>query len=1147
MTNPLFTVQCPTCLSRLRVTRAEAVGAIWPCPKCGGLVHVAPPPGWTTPSVTEGSPDRQADDRSVNPLEDGGTSELLLREARERSEIEEGGAGENGGQSAGGGSAEATVAERAVGRSLEGEKDVSATRGDRLLDTAPGGKDRVDKDGTRPLWRRRRLALVVLALGVGLGLAVIGRLWIGGWSSSGPVTSDVVPQQGRTFQGETVIPAAQSPERLLLAGFPKRLSEVLYIDMRAPGGPEYARLLAEPFGLGLLISWADQIRQALGLKEESLAWAFVAGREARPAVCLFVLRQDQQAEQLNLLGPEVSKLGAYSVREFRVAPWQLAFCVVDRQHVLVGEPEHFHGLLTAQSTPEEGSFGQGAAEQGEGSGRWPAWLLLRLRASSSQPPLSWLDVGSPEIPKRLGLLDERTTLGCGWEVVEDRPSLVVRWYTPDEGTASAVETAVKQFQSDARAWLDSLAADAPGKAWAAFMGVEGPRWQAHVEGLATALRGLEITRRGTWTEVRGSWGSSETAVAAAREFKEAVQTLWKIVAARRWRARQGALGTSLGESLTQKRRFPAAASGGELLPPETRLSWITELLPYLGHQEWYAGLQVGYSWNAPQNREITGRYLPEVVNPLAGPTQSTAGFFDTHIVGITGVGAEAGYFPLSDPRAGLFNFRQPVKKEDVSDGLSNTLALLPVQAKRGPWAAGGYSTARGLTARPYVEGPDGFGSGYPLGMLAVMADGSVRFVRRDVDPRVLEQLATIAGGEAVNTDVLGAPLDRDSPPGLPKGAEPSGPAADAGVSGNSPLWPGERLCTSEGQARATAEKAIEPILETRLVVREWPPMPLGLAIAVLSEWTGIPITVDPESIQWKGISAGSRVRIEPGEKTVRAMLEEIAGQLGFGILKCGEFIILCVPERLQDRVVYRIKDEEMQTRVSAELLESLASSIWGRSAERSGSLVKCHPENDVLVLEGGFIPVLTIRDFLIGRELPLPAQEVPQTAQAQEGRVTLSIYESSPVISIVAAINRSSPLQVLVDWPSLFAEELRPDTPATLSSVDEPVLGVIEKWAQGLNARAYSVDKSTIIIAGSHRFERPTLRAYPLDALRHKGLTPGAIREHLTTKCRPESWAEHGGVGRLFFTADGRVAIIYHTATGHRSVREFLQSGWLTQ
>ncbi|MCR4413789.1 MAG: DUF1559 domain-containing protein, partial [Thermoguttaceae bacterium] len=193
-------------------------------------------------------------------------------------------------------------------------------------------------------------------------------------------------------------------------------------------------------------------------------------------------------------------------------------------------------------------------------------------------------------------------------------------------------------------------------------------------------------------------------------------------------------------------RFPPGAGGGALLPPSTRLSWIALALPYLGHREWRKELDPAYSWNSPQNRSVAQRRLDTVVNPLIAQRMTEAGFPVTHYVGVAGVGPDAGDLPADDPRAGVFGFARAVRPDEIPDGASNTLALLGVSRDLGPWASGGRATVRALTRRPYVNGPDGFGSGQPDGMLAGMADGSVRFVSKDVDPAVLEQLATIRGG-----------------------------------------------------------------------------------------------------------------------------------------------------------------------------------------------------------------------------------------------------------------------------------------------------------------------------------------------------------------------------------------------------------------
>ncbi len=95
-------------------------------------------------------------------------------------------------------------------------------------------------------------------------------------------------------------------------------------------------------------------------------------------------------------------------------------------------------------------------------------------------------------------------------------------------------------------------------------------------------------------------------------------------------------------------RFPeAAASGVMMLRPETRVSWIAEILPYIGHPDWH--VESGYDWNNAHNQPFTKRPLPEVVNPVFGPAASPEGYPVTHYVGVAGVGDDAAQLPADDP------------------------------------------------------------------------------------------------------------------------------------------------------------------------------------------------------------------------------------------------------------------------------------------------------------------------------------------------------------------------------------------------------------------------------------------------------------------------------------------------------------------
>ena len=52
----LFAINCTTCRARIKVQSVTAIGQIFGCPKCGGMVQIVPPPGWTPPPPTVPKP-----------------------------------------------------------------------------------------------------------------------------------------------------------------------------------------------------------------------------------------------------------------------------------------------------------------------------------------------------------------------------------------------------------------------------------------------------------------------------------------------------------------------------------------------------------------------------------------------------------------------------------------------------------------------------------------------------------------------------------------------------------------------------------------------------------------------------------------------------------------------------------------------------------------------------------------------------------------------------------------------------------------------------------------------------------------------------------------------------------------------------------
>jgi hypothetical protein len=231
------------------------------------------------------------------------------------------------------------------------------------------------------------------------------------------------------------------------------------------------------------------------------------------------------------------------------------------------------------------------------------------------------------------------------------------------------------------------------------------------------------------------------------------------------------LGLGLTNYHDTYRAYPAATIPCEGLPPERRLSWLVEMVPFVDQ----IGLVLDRTkaWDAEENLEpkvycsrdeddrrvdTLGEYrvfrCPS--NPaVAGP--SSPGLTD--YVGITGVGASTAGHSMGYPGIGFFGYDRRARQEDIKDGTAATIAVIETTRDNGLWTAGGYPTVRCLDPNggPYFGAGGQFGANHLRGDLfalkrptttnVLFVDCSVRILTDSIKPEVFEALATIAGGE----------------------------------------------------------------------------------------------------------------------------------------------------------------------------------------------------------------------------------------------------------------------------------------------------------------------------------------------------------------------------------------------------------------
>lgn len=218
---------------------------------------------------------------------------------------------------------------------------------------------------------------------------------------------------------------------------------------------------------------------------------------------------------------------------------------------------------------------------------------------------------------------------------------------------------------------------------------------------------------------------------------------------------------ALGKLVLQQARtdghFPAGAVPAASLVPSLRWSWLAQIAashdnPNAAHVAW------NERWNDPSQDRFVRRSIPRFQNPLVVNKVSEDKYPATHFVGVAGVGADAPTLPVDHPRAGVFGQDRQTRLDQIRDGASNTMLLAGVEEHLGSWAAG-TTSYRPFTREPYLHGPDGFGTGQPDSMLVLMADGSVREVNKQIEPRIVRRMAAMNDGFSLDPMVEGEPGD----------------------------------------------------------------------------------------------------------------------------------------------------------------------------------------------------------------------------------------------------------------------------------------------------------------------------------------------------------------------------------------------------
>jgi len=165
--------------------------------------------------------------------------------------------------------------------------------------------------------------------------------------------------------------------------------------------------------------------------------------------------------------------------------------------------------------------------------------------------------------------------------------------------------------------------------------------------------------------------------------------------------------------------------GGQV---NTDLSWRVGILPYIEQGNLYNSFDLKQPWDSPKNKSLSNTIVKTYVSPYDSPSVNTP------------------YRVFYGGGAMFEEDGKPILLMSITDGTSNTIMM--VQAwDQVPWAQPKDLKYDPKGPLPKLGHPELSG-----GFQVLMADGSVRFISKNVSEKTLRAAITKNGGETLGSD-----------------------------------------------------------------------------------------------------------------------------------------------------------------------------------------------------------------------------------------------------------------------------------------------------------------------------------------------------------------------------------------------------------
>ncbi len=319
-------------------------------------------------------------------------------------------------------------------------------------------------------------------------------------------------------------------------------------------------------------------------------------------------------------------------------------------------------------------------------------------------------------------------------------------------------------------------------------------------------------------------------------------------------------------------------------------------------------------------------------------------------------------------------------------------------------------------------------------------------------------------------------------------------------------------------------------------------VPLVNFLRFMTDYSTIPITLDPDMLVWAKLSPTTAIKLKAKESTVAEVLDKALTPLGLHYRSEEEQLFITRRPRADGArrsVSFKVPDlvgedaQQLQA-LGTQIMHFVAPETWS-SQGGEGTIAFGPAELVVEQDETVLFEVLAFCDKLrVARGLnprsPFDAslfrlvsrseRAAPKLAQP----VSLTYLRPALLDRIIDRISATAKLHLLIDWRALAEVGWSPDAELTFSVVNQPVGDALNSFLQPLDLAYRVVDESTLQITSQSAVEsRLEVEFYPLTAAENgNGL---ALLKRAQQTLGEEQFREFGGRGQLAYDDIGHCLI----------------------